>query len=309
LPAVFGTIPRSAAVVVARARWRRWARPWLVVVAAAASAASASGNLALPNKSGSLKFAVVGDFGTGDPPSYETAAQMAAARSRFPFDMVLMVGDNIVGRQSDPSDFVGKFEQPFGPLLKSGVRFYGALGNHDKSANRFYPAWNMGGQRYYTFVRQDVRFFVLDSNRLDRQQLAWFEHELRASKESWTICHFHHPLYSDGVKHGPALELRVLLEPLLVRYGVDVVFAGHDHVYERFRPQKGVLHFVLGPGGQEPRTMRRSEETAASFEGEQNFMLVEVSRDALNFHAVSRTGAIVDSGSIRPRPKMQGVGP
>jgi hypothetical protein len=156
LPAVFGTIPRSAAVVVARARWRRWARPWLVVVAAAASAASASGNLALPNKSGSLKFAVVGDFGTGDPPSYETAAQMAAARSRFPFDMVLMVGDNIVGRQSDPSDFVGKFEQPFGPLLKSGVRFYGALGNHDKSANRFYPAWNMGGQRYYTFVRQDV---------------------------------------------------------------------------------------------------------------------------------------------------------
>jgi predicted phosphodiesterase len=229
---------------------------------------------------------------------------MAAARTRFPFEMVLMVGDNIVGPQSDPSDFTAKFERPFEPLLKSGVPFYAALGNHDKSANRFYPLWNMGGQRYYTFVRQNVRFFVLDSNRLDRRQLAWFEQALRASKEDWKICGLHHPLYSDGLKHGPELELRVMLEPLLVQHGVDVVFSGHDHVYERFRPQKGVHYFVVGPGGQEPRTMRPSQETAASFDGEYNFMLVEVSSDALDFHAVSRTGAIVDTGIIRPRPKM-----
>lgn len=291
--------------MVVSARWRRLTRRWLVALAVAASVATASSiNLALPNKTGSLKFAVVGDFGTGEPPSYEVAAQMAAVRSRFPFDMVLMVGDNIVGRQSDPSDLVAKFERPFEPLLKSGVRFYGALGNHDKSANRFYPPWNMGGQRYYTFVRQNVRFFVLDSNRLDRPQLAWFEQALRASTEDWKICDLHHPLYSDGLKHGPALELRVMLEPLLIQYGVDVVFSGHDHVYERFRPQKGVHYFVVGPGGQGPRTMRPSEETAASFDGDYNFMLVEVSSDALDFHAVSRTGAIVDTGIIHPRPKM-----
>lgn len=291
--------------MVVSARWRRLTRRWLVALAVAASVATASSiNLALPNKTGSLKFAVVGDFGTGEPPSYEVAAQMAAVRSRFPFDMVLMVGDNIVGRQSDPSDLVAKFERPFEPLLKSGVRFYGALGNHDKSANRFYPPWNMGGQRYYTFVRQNVRFFVLDSNRLDRPQLAWFEQALRASTEDWKICDLHHPLYSDGLKHGPALELRVMLEPLLIQYGVDVVFSGHDHVYERFRPQKGVHYFVVGPGGQGPRTMRPSEETAGSFDGDYNFMLVEVSSDALDFHAVSRTGAIVDTGIIHPRPKM-----
>ena len=294
---------------VATARWRRSAHRWLLASAVAASVASASGiNLSLPNKPGSLKFAVVGDFGTGESASYEVAAQMATARTRFPFDMVLMVGDNIVGRQSDPSDFAAKFEQPFGPLLKTGVRFYSALGNHDQAANRFYPLLNMGGQRYYTFVRQNVRFFVLDSNRMDRQQLTWFEQALRSSKEDWKICDFHHPIYSDGVKHGPALELRVMLEPLLVRYGVDVVFSGHDHVYERLRPQKGVHYFVVGPGGQEPRTMRRSEETAASFEDEYNFMLVEVSSDALDFRAVSRTGAIVDTGIIRLRPKMSGQG-
>jgi hypothetical protein len=126
---------------------------------------------------------------------------------------------------------------------------------------------------------------------------------LRDSTEEWTICDLHHPLYSGGAKHGPELELRVLLEPLLVQYGVDVVFSGHDHVYERVRPQQGVHYFVVGPGGQEPRTLQRSAETAASFEGEQNFMLVEVSGDALSFHAVSRSGTIVDTGTIRPRPK------
>jgi 3',5'-cyclic AMP phosphodiesterase CpdA len=292
-------------VTGATARWRRVARRWFVTIAVATSVASASGvTLALPNRSGSLKFAVIGDFGTGEPPSYQIAAQMAAVHSRFPFEMVLMVGDNMIGRQSDPSDFVAKFERPFEPLLKSGVRFYGALGNHDKAANRLYPPWNMAGQRYYTFVRQNVRFFVLDSNRLDRTQLAWFEQALRASTEAWKICDFHHPLYSDGVKHGPALELRVMLEPLLVRYGVDVVFSGHDHIYERFRPQKGVQYFVVGPGGQEPRTMRRSDAAAASFEGDYNFMLVEVSGDTLAFRAVSRTGAIVDTGIVRPRPRM-----
>jgi predicted phosphodiesterase len=281
---------------------RRVARRWLTAIAVAAAVPAASG-LDLPHRPASLKFAVVGDFGTGDSHSYEVAAQMAATRARFPFDMVLMVGDNIVGPQADSTDFDAKFERPFAPLLKSGVRFYAALGNHDKSANRFQPAWNMGGRRYYSFVRQNVRFFVLDSNRLDRAQLEWFERGLRDSTEEWTICDLHHPLYSGGAKHGPELELRVLLEPLLVQYGVDVVFSGHDHVYERVRPQQGVHYFVVGPGGQEPRTLQRSAETAASFEGEQNFMLVEVSGDALSFHAVSRSGTIVDTGTIRPRPK------
>ena len=292
-------------MVVERPRWWRLACGWSLAVALGASLSAADAlDLDLPNKADSLKFAVVGDFGTGEPRSYEVAAQMAAARTRFPFEMVLMVGDNIVGRQRDPADIVVRFERPFERLLTGGVRFYGALGNHDKSANRFYPPWNMEGQRYYTFVTQNVRFFVLDSNRMDRPQLAWFEQTLRDSKEDWKICDFHHPIYSDGVKHGPALELRVMLEPLLVRYGVDVVFSGHDHIYERFRPQKGVQYFVVGPGGQEPRTMRPSKETAASFEGEYNFMLVEVSGDALEFQAVSRTGAIVDTGIIHRRPKM-----
>jgi hypothetical protein len=221
-----------------------------VAIGASVSGAGAL-DLPLPNKTDSFKFAVIGDFGTGDGPSYEVAAQMAVLRARFPFEIVIMTGDNIIGDQDDPSDLTEKFE-PFGPLLDAGVRFCASLGNHDKQANRLYPPFNMNGQRYYTFAKKNVRFFVLDTNRLDRPQLAWVEQALRSSTDDWKICAFHHPLYSDGLKHGPSLELRVMFEPMLVRHGVDAVFLGHDHIYERLKPQKGA---------QGRRDTRRRRET------------------------------------------------
>ena len=285
-------------------RWRRLARRALVTIAVAASVPSVSGiHLALPNKTDSLKFAVIGDFGTGEPPSYDVAAQMAALRARFPFEMVITTGDNIIGDQDDSSDLAEKFERPFGPLLEAGVRFYASLGNHDKKVNSTYPPLGMDGHRYYTFAKNNVRFFVLDTNRLDRAQLAWIEEALRTTKDDWKICAFHHPLYSDGVKHGAALELRVILEPILVEYGVDVVFSGHDHIYERLKPQKGVHYFVAGAGGQSERGIQPSAATEASFDHDRSFMAVEVMADQLYFQAISRVGATIDAGVITRRSK------
>jgi 3',5'-cyclic AMP phosphodiesterase CpdA len=253
----------------------------------------------LPNRPDSLKFAVIGDNGTGDPPEYEVGAQMLAARTSFPFDMILMLGDNMYGRQ-EPADFIQKFAKPYAPLLDAGVRFYAALGNHDRQENRYYEHFDMGGQRYYTYVRRNVRFFVLDSNFLDGPQLAWIGAALRSATEEWKICYFHHPLYSDGKTHGSSVDLRVKLEPLFVKYGVQVVFSGHDHVYERLTPQKGIHYFVSGSAGQLRKgDVRRSEMTAAAFDQDQSFMLVEVGESELFFEAISRTGATVDQGVIR----------
>lgn len=248
-----------------------------------------------------MKFAVIGDFGSGETYAFEVAAQMAAFRARFPFDFVITTGDNIIGSQDDPEDFVEKFEQPFQPLLDARVPFYATLGNHDKAVNHSYAPWNMEGRRYYTFAIKNVRFFALDSNRPDRAELAWVDEALRRSNEEWKICYFHHPLYSNGVKHGPDLELRVMLEPILARHGVDVVFSGHDHVYERLSPQKGITYFVTGPGGQEVRTLRPSPATAAAFDREQTFIAVEVHGAEMFFQTVSRSGMTVDAGGIRKR--------
>ena len=282
----------------------RRVRRWAVALAAVALVSSASAvDLALPNQTSSVKFAVLGDFGTGDRSEYDVAAQMAAFRRRFPFDFVITTGDNIIGRQDSPPDFAEKFGQPFQPLLQVGVRFYATLGNHDRASNRSYPPWNMNGRRYYTFAVQNVRFFALDSNRPDRAELAWIDEALSGFDDDWKICYFHHPLYSDGAKHGPDLELRVLLEPILVRHGVDVVFSGHDHVYERLTPQEGITYFVTGPGGQDVRTLRPSAATAASFDREQTFTAIEVNSTELFFQTVSRSGATVDAGVIHKRSR------
>jgi predicted MPP superfamily phosphohydrolase len=117
-------------------------------------------DLVLPNKPGSLKFAAMGDNGTGEQPEYDVAKQMDAWHGRFPYDMVIMLGDNMYGGQQ-PADFVRKFQTPYKALLDAGVKFYATLGNHDKTSNHAYGLFGVGGQRYYTFARNNVRFFIV----------------------------------------------------------------------------------------------------------------------------------------------------
>ena len=268
-------------------------------VAWAACAGLFAQSLSLPNRSDSVKFAVIGDNGTGDQPQYDVAQMMTKAHSQFPFDLVIMLGDNLYGDQK-PNDFVKKFERPYAALLAANVKFQASLGNHDRPENVAYGPFNMDGQRYYTFVRSNVRFFALDSTIMDRKQLEWLEATLKDSSQEWKICYFHHPLYSDAARHGSSFDLRVVLEPLFVKYGVNVVFSGHDHVYERVKPQKGIYYFVSGAAGQLRKgNMRPTSDTAAAFDQDQSFMLVEVTGPELFFEAMSRTGQNVDSGVIQ----------
>jgi hypothetical protein len=247
---------------------------------------------------------VMGDNGTGDRPQYEVAQQMTSFHAKFPFDLAIMLGDNMYGGQS-PADFVKKFEQPYAALLAAGVKFQASLGNHDKPQNVSYKYFGMNGQRYYTYVRNNVRFFALDTTLMDPKQVIWLDATLRDAREEWKICYFHHPLYSNADRHGASIDLRLILEPIFVKYGVNVVFAGHDHVYERIKPQKGIYYFVSGAAGQlRAGNMSPTAETAAYFDTDQSFMLVEIAGSDLYFQAISRTGRIVDSGTIR----RQGAG-
>lgn len=279
----------------------RGPRRLVVVLAATIGLGLADQPAALPNRPDSVKFAAIGDMGTGDREQYEVGAEMARRREGFAYQFVLMLGDNLYGRQR-PADLVRKFEQPYRALLDRGVLFFASLGNHDNPANRFYPRWNMEGERYYTFARGDVRFFALDTNVLDRAQLTWLERSLAATTERWKVCFFHHPLYSSAARHGSAARLRSALEPLLTRFGVDVVFSGHDHVYERIHPQRGVSYFVSGAGGKLRRgNLRSTGLTAAGYDRDRSFMLVEIDGDRLSFEAVSRLGQVVDRGAIEHR--------
>lgn len=268
------------------------------------------GALALPNKRGSVKFAVIGDSGRGDRAQHEVAAQMIAWREKFEYDLVLMLGDNIYDRHT-PADYVAKFEEPYRALLDDGVTFQAAIGNHDDPAQIYYEKFNMDGERYHSFRRAEmnlqggltgagVRFFVLDSRSFDSQQLAWLRAQLSDSGSRWKIAYFHHPLYTSGRYQSASRILRAAVEPVLVSGDVDVVFAGHEHVYERIAPQKGIVYFTVGASGAIRKgDIRPSALTARAFDRDNSFLLVEIAGDRLHFQAISREGATVDAGVIR----------
>jgi hypothetical protein len=272
--------------------------------AAAATAPAASATVPLGSAQGSFTFAVIGDNGTGDSGQYDTGRQLFAAYQRQAFPLVIMVGDNIYGSER-PQDFVKKFEAPYRPLLDAGVKFYASLGNHDSREQRYYKPYNMEGKLYYSFKspEQDVRFFALDSTYLDKPQVEWLEKELSGSKEAWKIPFFHHPPYSSGGRHGSDVRLRAAVEPLFVQHGVTVVFTGHDHFYERTRPQQGITYFVTGSAGKLARGDLRNNSPlmASGFDTDQAFMVVNIDGDRLTFQAISRRGTIVDSGAIERR--------
>jgi predicted phosphodiesterase len=263
-----------------------------------APAGAAAPQLKLPLESGSVRFAVIGDSGTGSENQYRVAAEMEAARQQVRFDFVIMLGDNIYGSHR-PEDFTRKFEQPYKPLLDAGVKFYASLGNHDDPNERLYKPFNMGGERYYTFKKGGIEFFVLDSTYMDPNQLTWLEKALQDSKAKWKICYFHHPLYSDGKVHGPDLDLRARLVPVFRRYGVNAVFSGHEHAYERLKPEDGVYYFILGNSGKHVKNdFRPSRQMEKSFDSGWCFMMVEVAADKLYFQTIAASGETVDSGMI-----------
>lgn len=263
----------------------------------------------LPLKEGSLRLAVIGDSGTGGSAQYQIGQQLVRFHQTFPFEMVLMLGDNLYGGES-ARDFQKKFERPYKLLLDGSVKFYAALGNHDDPNQRSYKSFNMNGRRYYTFrPKEGIRFFALDSNYMDRDQLEWLEQQLRVSGSEWKICFFHHPLYSSGEKHGSAVELRRVLEPLFIKYGVNVVFAGHEHFYERIKPQNGIYYFISGAAGKLRKgNIARDDLLAKGFDTDLHFMLVEIAGDQMYFQTISRTGQTVDSGVVvRPNGRSSRV--
>jgi hypothetical protein len=269
----------------------------LAVLACTWTVSLAAQTIALPNRKNSQKFAVIGDAGTGDKEQYAVAATIAKVHTLFPFTFAIMLGDNLYGGER-PQDFANKFELPYKPLLDDNVEFDAALGNHDDPNQRVYKPFNMGGERYHTYKKGNIRFFVLDSNYLDPDQVKWLEKELSASGSDWKIAYFHHPLYTTASR-GPELENRKILEPLFIKYGVSVVFSGHEHVYERIWPQKGIQYFTSGGAGKLNRNdTHASDVTEVGFATERSFMIVEVAGDSMFFQALGGSGATIDKGVV-----------
>jgi calcineurin-like phosphoesterase family protein len=261
--------------------------------------ANSTVKLTLPNKENSVRFVVIGDTGTGTEKQHELAQVMMRYRQAFPFEFVLMMGDNMYGSEKTV-DYKTKFEDVYRPLLDQKVKFYAALGNHDDSNQRFYGFFNMDGQEYYQFKKGNVSFYSLNSNYMDKRQIDWLNNKLASDTAEWKVAYFHHPPYSSGAAHGSDTKLREIVEPIFLKNHVNVVFAGHEHFYERIKPQKGVYYFISGSGGKLRRgdVKQSSLLTDKAYDRDMSFMLIEVAGDQMYFQVISRTGETVDSGVI-----------
>jgi hypothetical protein len=259
-----------------------------------------------------VRFVAIGDMGTGCNNQSAIGRRLAAYYDQSPYDAVLMLGDNIYP-DGHPSNFRPKFEGPYEAILKRGVKFHAALGNHDvprgREAQINYQHFNMNGSRFYSFTKGDglVEFFALDTTDFDQAQERWLTGALSASEARWKIAYFHHPIYSSAKRHGSNTRLRARLEPLFARYGVAAAFSGHDHTYERTKAIEGVQYFVSGAGGKLRRgdLDRRSPFFLTGNDEVHSFMHIEVTHDQLSFRAVDASGRILDSGTLAPREAVR----
>jgi UDP-2,3-diacylglucosamine pyrophosphatase LpxH len=253
------------------------------------------------------RFAVIADTGTSSKNQYAVGRAMTLYHQKNPFNTVLMVGDNIYNN-GEISKIKEVFEIPYADLLKQGVKFYAALGNHDVRTDNGdrqveYPQFNMQGQHYYTHQHGDVNFFVLETSSLvnpastDRaKQLAWLDRELGASKARWNIVYGHHNIYSAGV-YKIDLAMQKDVAPILKKHQVRLWINGHDHNYQRSHPIDGTTYLVCGGGGAGLYPVKAQSWTAFA-QSVHSFGIIEIYQDQIVLIGINSQGEIIDRGTV-----------
>lgn len=196
-----------------------------------------------------FRFAVIGDFGTGEQDQINVAERMCRWRQKRSFDLVVTTGDNVYP-EGQASRFDAAFFKPYACLLDEGVRFRATLGNHDVLTDNGAPELNEPAfgmkKRNYVVRKGGVRFVMVDSTNLRK---GWLRRRLPAQEgDRWTVVAFHFPVYSSG-PHGSTPGFRPGLPRMFRRNGVDLVLTGHDHHYEATKRLKGIRYVVTGGGG------------------------------------------------------------
>lgn len=276
-----------------------------------------------------FSFIVFGDSGDGSDHQMQVAKTMRSLK----FDFGLITGD-IVYDSGKAKNYNPNYFFPYQNLIKS-IPFFPSLGNHDVKTDNgkpyldaFYLPTNNPSytERYYSFPYAHAYFIALDSNDLDlflsdsahknhgNCQYKWLKDHLShiaGDKDIfWKFVFFHHPLYSTGYhgSRGASNKLRETLAPLFETYGVQMVFNGHDHNYERTLPikegkvdDKGIVYIISGGGGRGRdfwnfwRKPGKKETWSAYFKEAYHVTYVEIRDTTLNLKAIREDGTIIDS--------------
>ena len=273
-------------------------------------------------------FAVIADT-QGNPKVNGKLAQHAwGLRPNF-----MIVPGDLVDDGLRKEQWVKEFFESLSPLI-SRVPFYPVLGNHERNADHYYRYMDLPDpEYYYTFDYGNARFFMLDSNKkMDPQseQYLWLEEQLKqleaqqqAGDKSivWKFASFHHPPYSsDEDDYGNLWKGKStwgdqkarLMADLFDRYGVDIVWTGHIHSYERTWPVfagkpdqlRGTVYMITGGGG---GGLEQAGPIRPPFQNNvkrgHHFVYVAIHGNTLELKAFDLEGQLFDQIELRKRPE------
>lgn len=201
-------------------------------------------------------------------------------------------------------------EQYFAPLqnIIGNVPVFTAVGNHERLSPLYHAYFSQpGNERYYSFDAGCVHVVVLDSMIRDldgiRKQSEWLEKDLAANTASWTFAVLHHLPLSRRAAGLSMIELNEYV-PVLFKYGVQFVFAGHDHYYKRTEPfvhEGSALTFIISAGGGAPLRKlkaKEKEEWEAAAHSVYHFCSIDAAPDAVSIKAVDTKGVCIDNLSL-----------
>ncbi len=214
-------------------------------------------------------------------------------------DLVLHTGDMVENGQ-EASQWTTFFD--IERDLMRQAPFYGVLGNHEHSSPLYFEAFHLpGNEHWYSFDYANAHFIGLEivhsaSYAPGSEQMLWLQNDLAQTRQRWKVVFFHIPPFSSGA-HGSDLQVRAALEPLFVQYGVDLVFNGHDHDYERSLA-KGIIYIVSGGGGAPLYTKVNSNPASVYFTSTYHSVLVTVTGSLLTATAVRSDGVAFDGFTL-----------
>ena len=270
-----------------------------------------------------FRFAVFADGGTGGAAQRQVAAQIAASSAA----LVLIAGD-VVYSYGTAAEITAHYFKPYAGLIDRSV-FYPVLGNHDVRTQNGKPLLDAvylptndsdGTERFFSFDYANAHFVGLDScSDLSSGSLqrAWLDSDLSTSAAAWKFVYLHRPPFSSSY-HGSSMDLRASLEPIFDKHHVDIVFAGHDHDYERTYPlasavvvgadedpnyssPAGVVYIVTGGGGDTLYASGASYFTAFS-KSVFHFVQVDIEGLRLELRAIRTDGSTLDQMTITKTP-------
>ncbi len=249
-----------------------------------------------PQQADSLCFVVFGDTRSDSAMHQAVIDRM----SNYSFDFLVHTGD-LVNKGYDTDDW-RRFFAIEANVLASKI-FVPTIGNHEKPFWQYDTLFSLPGIEYFYSIRYaNICFICLNTEmELDGIQKKWLANELNYfstdSTIDWIFVSLHKPPYSSG-SHGSAIDVRQQWCPIFERYGVDIVFCGHDHAYERTKEINGVVYIVCAGGGAPLYDVGATEWTAYS-EKTYHFCLISVAKKQMKLRAIKPDGIVFDSLVIR----------